>query len=331
MFVVLVSHPHTAVALQVGMVALWCGVPHNRRGIKAIALAGAFICTGVAALVWPYYSLYNLAVAGGGEHYAGNRWMYVHVVRNTFASLVFLPCVIGRFHKNRRDPIALMFAGLFCTYVLGYASGKYAFGRTIVFIMFCLHFSVADWLAGAVATRGSGHIGFTGERVCRYVAIAILGVFTTGFFAAGIYRYHPGRECTYSHYTFLRDYTGRDSIIMTDLATSAFVPSLGGKVVATCYIAAFVKDDATRKEAAIRFFREDTTDTDRRSILTKYRVDFVLLNEDAVTSERVQEAVAQLGHIVYRKDSVLLIGVRDTRVSIRMRNTRLDGLRLSDR
>lgn len=146
-FVVLVSHPHTAVALHVGLFALWWGVPHQRRRLKTILLGAAVLAAVLAASAWPYYSFYDLLAKNGGLHYAGNRWMYVHVVRNTFAGLLFLPCIIGRLQKNWRDPIGLMFVALLGVYALGYVSGKYALGRTIVYIMFCLHFSAADWFA----------------------------------------------------------------------------------------------------------------------------------------------------------------------------------------
>jgi hypothetical protein len=326
-FVVLIAHPHTAVTLYVGLVALWCGVPHHRRRLKTIILGAVILAAVFTASTWPYYSLYDLFTKSGGEHYAGNRWMYVHVVRNTFAALPFILCIVGRFKKNLRDPIGLLFVALVGLYALGYISGKYALGRTIVYIMFCLHFSTADWLAGIGPARELNRSELLWHAFSRCTAIVTLVVCTMGFFAVGIYRYRPGRDCTYSCYTFLQDYTGRDSIILTDLATSAFVPSLGGKVVATRYIAAFVEDDAVRKETVGRFFRESTANVERRAIVEQQRVDFVLLNRDEIDSQKTQEAIGLLGEVLYAKDNLWLIDVRALRASTGRRNTKLQELR----
>lgn len=313
-FVVSLSHPHTAVTLMIGLFALWCGVRHENRTEKTFLLAIAALMAVAGALAWPYYSFYDLMAGAGADHHAGNRWMYVGTVRSTFAGLLFIPCLIGRFRRNRRDPIAVMFVMLVCVYALGYVSGRYAFGRNIVYIMFCLHISAADWLARAIMQTGPDLAHRLWRRPWVAPAAAVVLVFAMGFFAVGVYRYRPGRECTYSAYEFLPDQIDQDSVVLTDLATSAFVPSFGGKVVGSRYPCAFVPDHAERRNAVNRFFGGHATHEERLAILRDYKVQFILLDSDRVRSPYVREDICRFGRVVRCQGPLRLIDVQSAHV-----------------
>ena len=311
MFVVSITHPHTSVVLFVGLFALWLNSSHKQL-FKTIVLLGITLVSISATLVWPYYPFLALVINNQSIHYAGNSWMYSDIIRQTFAGLIFLPCVIGRLRKNLRDPIGLMFLMFVIIYTLGYITGKYALGRSIVYIMFCLHFSAADWLANIQTHLAQFKNKNYYQYILSRIAILIILIFTIGFFAVGVYRYRPGRNCTYTAYTFLPDYVKQSDIIMTDINTSLIVPSFAGKVVGTKYYQAFIKDSHERQKIVNRFFSDNLDNKERVSILKKYNVNFILLNEHEIPSKNVQDEILKLGRVIYSKDGFNLIDVRVT-------------------
>ena len=176
--------------------------------------------------------------------------------------------------------------------------------------VFCLHLAAADWYGRIVQEISSGHAIRRTEKVPLLLVTSLLVTFTVGFFAVGIYRYRPGRECTYSKYLFLKDYVTRGEVVLTDPSTSLFVPSIAGKLVATLYPQTFVEDHQERRRDVGRFLDPATENKDRQLVLEKYNVDFILLNKQLVTSSHTKDEIKKLGLTVFSNDDLLLVSVK---------------------
>ena len=75
---------------------------------------------------------------------------------------------------------------------------------------------------------------------------------------------------------------------------------------------AFIKDSHERQEIVNRFFSDNLDNKERVSILKKYNVNFILLNEHEIPSKNVQDEILKLGRVIYSKDGFNLIDVRVT-------------------
>lgn len=310
MVVVFLSHPPTGIVMYVGLFSLWLGLRTRWFDDHTALLAVTAASSVIAVFLWPYYRFTDMLFLGtDSQHHDGNRWMYVHILRNTFAALVGVPFLLARFRKNRRDPVSIMAVILLVLYAYGYFSHRYVLGRVIPYIVFCLHFALADWYGGIAEKVASGDSLRRLEKALLLCITPLVVTFVIGFFAVGVYRYRPGRECTYTPYLFLQDYVAREDVVLTDLRTSCFVPSIAGKLVATLYPQTFVKDNEERCEDVRRFLDPVTENKERCRIVRKYDVDYILVDKQLLASRRTKDEIGNLGQTVFSNDAFLLVNV----------------------
>ena len=86
----------------------------------------------------------------------------------------------------------------------------------------------------------------------------------------------------YKNLTFLSQHLKKGSVVLSDLDTSWFVPSFGGKVIGALHVQAFVSDDEQRRVDLVDFFDNDTSTTKRQSIIQKYKPDYFLIDKFAI-------------------------------------------------
>lgn len=99
-------------------------------------------------------------------------------------------------------------------------------------------------------------------------------------------------------YAFLGDCTGQYEVVLTDLGFPSLAePTFGGKVVTTGYPIPFVGDKAARDAAVQRFFDPGTGTGERRAILARYRVAYLLVDGPEFDApERLGQVVAEHEH-----------------------------------
>ena len=321
--VIAVTHPHTAVTAVLGMAAFWYGLAPKGERIRSGVLFGTCVIVGAAlAFLWPYYSLWELMGQAGAEHESGNQWMYVNVIAAIGPVLLGVPIVLWRFKENRRDPLAFLFVVLCLVYLLGEISGKYALGRNISFIAIVVHLAIAAWLVKGLLPVPAGQQGGKGvgklRSASRPVMMSLLAIWVVAFFVVGCIRYVPGRFNVYPTYPFLSQHVGQDDVVMTDMQTARIVPVIAGKVVATARGQSFVPDLPSRREDVLKFFDPSTTTAERRGLITKYDVSFVLLNKLLfVRPSEVVDDVERLGRVVADNNNFILLDVRSDSKSTR--------------
>jgi hypothetical protein len=220
-----------------------------------------------------------------------------------------LPLVLQRLRANRRDPLGLMLLGASAVYLWGWLSGNATYGRILSFVVLVLHIVLGAWFADlelrvrrGAARRPAAALAYGGIAVL--LLVGLVGV------SPGLLRTVPTQLLPGSHrsdarlakvsdrYAFLGDCTGQYEVVLTDLGFPSLAePTFGGKVVTTGYPIPFVGDKAARDAAVQRFFDPGTGTGERRAILARYRVAYLLVDGPELDApERLGQVVAEHEH-----------------------------------
>jgi hypothetical protein len=298
---VVITHPPTAVVLLAGLATLFLGRVRNSVLTTGVLLVGAVVAGVAAALAWPYFPVLNLLVAQPAEFHTYHAVFYQGVATQIWPAIVAVPLLLWRLRESRRDPLVLLVALLAVVYVLGAVTGKYGLGRVIayivVFIQIALGAAIARWEFLLPARRA--------WLVPACTLMVILGLF--------VYNRPPlPRRVSgpwHDAETILTPVRPGD-VVLADSRTSYMVPALtGGRVVAWRHPVYWVPDHAERQQAQARFFGA-ATDDERRAVIARYRVRWILLNRQEVRlSPEEEEHLLAVGCVVAERKSLVLLDV----------------------
>lgn len=290
----------------VGVIALAIGLhPVKRTRVRVLVLL-LIPFTFLVALVWPYYPFLLLFREGSPEFAFESRVLYEDVLRRIFPALAALPLLILRFRRNWRDPLGWMFLGLTAIYLFGWLSQNWGYGRVIGYIMLVLQFVLADRFAELLNRwEVKPHFQFLllGALALAVLVLMLLPDSTYRGLQSDLTR----RSAPSAPYAFLGKYIGQYQVVMTDLATSWIVPTYGGKVIASMHPVYFVPNYIEREQDLERFFDSATSEAERRALLDKYSVDFILLR--ARPPQTPLDRFAPLGRIIHTNDRFVLMQV----------------------
>ncbi len=296
---VVITHPPTAVVLLAGLAALFLGWVRNNVLTSGVFLVGAVV-TGVAAtLAWPYFPVLNLLVTQPAEFHTDHRVFYQDVLTQVWPAMVALPMLLWRLRESRRDPLVMLVTILAVIYAIGAITGKYGLGRVIayivVFIQIALGAAVAMWESRLPSRRA--------WLVPAGTAMVILGLL------AYTRPPLPGRPLWPDVGAILTPIRPGD-VVLADSRTSYMVPVLtGGRVVAWRHPVYWVPDHAERQQAQARFFRA-ASDDERRAMIARYRVRWILLNRQEVRlGPEEEEHLLAVGCVVAERKSLVLLDV----------------------
>ncbi len=308
---VLLDHPISAAALWILLAAMaWrAWIPELRR--RSVVLAAVIPASTVAALFWPYFPLANLLLRQAADYHANERPMYQEVLLRIGPGLLGLPFLIVRLRRDARDPVAIGALTLAGVYVFGWASGAWALGRTLPSIVLLLHLALADGLAGRQAPRLRG--AWEGSRALRAILVATPVMVVAGVawnFQAAFARMVTGNEDVESRFECVQRHVGADSLVLADLTTSGMLPAFAGKVVAVRNALPFVPDAARRREDLDRFFAVGAPPEERRSILERYRPQFLLFDRENLSEAgAIQSLVARRSRTVCDGEDLTLVAL----------------------
>jgi hypothetical protein len=301
----IITHPPTAVVLVAGLIALFLARVNDRLLINGVLLVGAVVAGVVGAMAWPYFPVLQLLVAQPAEFHSWSLVFYQGVPAQVWPAMLALPVLVWRLRESRRDPLVLFVAVLSVIYALGGITGKYGLGRVIAYIVILIQVA----LGAAVATWESRLPGRRTWLAPACTLVVILGLLAyTRPQHLRIRRY--GRPLWHDVRSVLTPVRPGE-VVLTDSRTSYMVPVLtGGRVVAWRHPVYWVPDHAQRREAQERFFAP-ATDAERRAVITRYRVRWVLLNRDEVRLSSAAEAgLLSLGCLVTERGSLVLLDLR---------------------
>jgi alpha-1,6-mannosyltransferase len=132
--VIALIHPFSGVIAMIGAAALLAR-PLVRSGGRArlpaiaVALAVAVVVAIATLAVWPYYSFFALARAGGLD--AVHRPLYEHMLTQFGLAIVTLPALWLRWRRDRLDPLVLFAVACALGVAAGAGTGHYALVRLL--------------------------------------------------------------------------------------------------------------------------------------------------------------------------------------------------------
>jgi alpha-1,6-mannosyltransferase len=311
--VVLLTHPPTALGTLVGIGAVTLAET-RRCGYRAWAI-GAGVVSGAVllALLWPYYSFWELVTRYDPDLDTRSYVLYSGI-RCIWPTLLLLPIAAYifrlRLRANRLDALVMMTAATTLIYLFGYISGRYGIGRVISFAAMFVQFGAA-----ALAAQWEGH-----PRVARSWLAPVMVLFS------GVLAVNPnnkemclaiaqgvqGLRFDYSAQLAMGRTVPQDAVILADLETSWMLPTFAGKVVASRHPVHWVADHKQRRADLDRFFRAETGGDERQAVLIAYRVDYVLIDTRRTVDPRPFLALGRLTAVI---GQFLVIAVTDHRHS----------------
>ena len=314
--VVLLTHPPTAVVTCIGifvislhffnMIGLPALLPGFLLGLGAIALA----------LLWPYYSFYDLMPftgSGKSNQEVSSLVMYEKVLRVWPTVILFpiaVPLLIARFKANKFDGLGLMLSGVVLAYILGYFMGHfmglYVFGRTISFIAIFMQIALAAKLAQLEAEAWSGKL-FPSIPIILLIGVTLVTVAlntSNKNVLSQSLKGIQGMKHSYKDYEVLGRYVDQYAVVLSDINTSWKIPTFAGKTIASKHPVAYVDDHNIRRNDQKKFFSNEAKDREKQSILDRYRVNYIFINKKRTG---VANDYIRFGDLIYENTNFLLI------------------------
>lgn len=167
----LLSHPVDGLYFIVGVGALALTRRPGRRTAQAAVTGLAIAVSGLLALAWPHYPLFDLVFGPANEPYRSvladaDRIMYEIVLLRTWPMLVAVPFIVRRVLRDRGGPLLLMLGGLLLLYGYGWVTEQWNYGRIVSAIMVVAALILADERAQAGETLAA--MGPAGRPAARW-------------------------------------------------------------------------------------------------------------------------------------------------------------------
>ncbi|QDU41942.1 hypothetical protein Mal52_03970 [Symmachiella dynata] len=313
--VILICHPPTAAAafLVLCGLSLAEGMQSVRQSL--MLLAGLGVWSGIVVSLWPYFPFWGIVTSSDAtnikEFHATALLFYQDVLSRIFPALLGLPFLALRFCSNRRDPLPLIFVVLVAAYAVGPMFGLWQFGRMMPSLVLVLHITLADRVAYIEQRALSGAVKLRNLMAMYIVVGASLLMCADLWNVSSRFHHWIPEHDPNAEYEFLGDYVGQYDVVLSDLKSSWIAPTFAGRVVAVPHPQAFVDSHEIRRQDLDRFFRGDTPQTERETILKKYSGRFILINRrNNDVSIEFMEQVRQLGDAVYERGDITLIALR---------------------
>jgi hypothetical protein len=301
----LTTHPPTAIVLVVGLLALFLGRVNDRLLGNALMLAGAVTAGVAGAMMWPYFPLVQLFIAQPPEFHDWSGVFYQDVPRQIWPAMVALPVLVWRLRRDRRDPLVLFALGLAMLYAVGGLTGKYGLGRVIASIVLLVQIALAAALAAWESRLPARRAWLVPG--CTLAVLLVLFEYAKPPLPRLRRFEHP---LWYTADSVLRPVHAGE-VVLADSRTSYMVPVLtGGHVVAWRHPVYWVPDHAERRAAQDRFFGP-APDAERRAVIDRYRIRWILLNRLEVHLSPQEDArLLALGCVVEARGPLVLLDPR---------------------
>jgi hypothetical protein len=312
--VVALTHPPTFIFFCVCILSLTIGIPSGRLLFREYAglLACVFILPLIAATCWPYYPFFQLLLQDSSLYHANNMDMYSDVVKHIWPAFLGIPLIVWRFKSNKTDPLFLITVVLSLVYAYGALSHHWTYGRVISYIVLMLHMAMADAAARAETLLRGRLLSPSSLKLAGASLVAVMAlVFLYRARPVLIRCFRPTEVSEYDRYRFLSGATPQYDVVLSDLATSWYVPAFAGKVVAVPRPLPFVPDSAVRTDDVQRFFSESGLRPEREAIIRKYNVKWLLLNKENVPGwATISQSFRDGAEITLSNDQFLLMHLR---------------------
>jgi alpha-1,6-mannosyltransferase len=302
-----IFHPVNGLFLWLGLLALSLQTP--RTTSHWLGLAFAFVASLGLAFAWPLFSVWDLWFGQIEQVHEGNAAVYDDPFPRIAPALLGAPWLLMRLKRNKRDPLALLALGLTVLVAYGGLFGKWSYGRLLSHVVLLLQVALAD--ASAALEERLGQLR-AGAALRHFQAPALAALLVGASWSSAVKpTLEEGWHGNPRWLDFLESRVETYDVVLTDLETCWYVPSFSGKVVAFPMHLPFVPDHAARVRAVERFFGPEASFDERRVILGRYRVRWVLLEKEHITDWRARlEELRPIARVVFSdaKHELLRVG-----------------------
>ncbi|NCU05541.1 MAG: hypothetical protein GXC73_16335 [Chitinophagaceae bacterium] len=263
---------------------------------KTLLLFAAGILSLLLAGLWPYYSVFALLkyVNGGNQFHADSLTLYQSLFKQLFP-LLLLPVLVfvaPSVTIKREWAWLVSVSVLLAFFVIGYFTGAYGMGRMLAFIFIFCHLLIVKCL---ISIKQSKAFWFALLFLITIPYLLQTNKTFKYFFSPKVEIVSTSVEFqTASHdakaqlLSFLEPvFEKKSSVVLTDMSTSLFMPAMGARVVAAVYPVYWVADAEERKKQVQLFFSANATETDRATLINRYKPDYILLT--AATSQLLSQ------------------------------------------
>ena len=321
-------HGMSGVLGAMGVAALVVAVPGDQRLRQVACVVGVGVVSLGLTLAWPWYRFLDAASGGGNVWY----WFNVGVSKQMFfiwcapAYLLALLALPHRVNPLVRFCLTLGFAalglGILASGVKSASLARLPLAATPVV---CI--AVAYWMKASafghwtwLRRTGAGLFGRTNEggsvnawAVTQVVAVVallygavpqLLDVVSKPYLARPLIAELAGRENKQPEYwkTYANALAGIEpgDVVLSDLETGWPVPSFRGRVVGANHLELFTPGQRERWDDTDLIFAPDTAPAERRRLMDKYDVRWVLLARDTPLAGEIRSSavVAESGRLV---------------------------------
>jgi hypothetical protein len=301
-----IVHPINGLFLALGLLA--CSFEARLPPGHWLTLALALIAGPAIALLWPLFPVGDLWFNQMDLVHRGNDAMYDHPLPRVAPALVGVPLLFVRLRKNPRDAVALLALALGLLVMVGGLFGASSFGRLLSHGVLMLQIVLADAATTLEERLGEHPWGAIARPAFAAAVVALLvGLGWSGAVKPTLEESWRGDPRWLG---FLGQYVDRQKIVLADPADCWHVPAFGVKVVAFPMPLPFAPDHDARLRAVERFFEPGVPADERREIMRRYRVSYLLVPMRPVNDRQARvEELRGLGRLVFASPDYELLRV----------------------
>jgi hypothetical protein len=307
--VVILIHPTTAIFLYIFMVVYTLTSMIKKFNLKLLipVILGVAVPLSLVGF-WPYYPFWDLILneSQGSQFHLASMTLYAKLFIRLLPVWFILPLLWKRVRENYTDLFVFLFLALLSVYIYGLFSKQYGYGRVIYFMVFTLHIIMAVWFSGLNLKTmkekllASGFLFLTLPFLLFHIPLIYKNIV-------------PGMvEKPFLGLKFLSNTVNSNDVILTDKETMLYVPSYGGKVIASLYPAYWIPDNEQRKRDIELYFSNKVSNSERAAILRKHKVQYILLKQDNKVYGGVKSFSYSVSRLVYKNKDYILLRVKNT-------------------
>lgn len=305
--IVFITHPTTAIFLYIGITSLNLFLIDSSTR-KSISKSAIFIFSSIAlGLIWPYYNMLDLLLGNGDDFNLDSKILYMDILQKNWPVMLALPALFLLKDKIVRFFILAIFL-MVLVLIMGYLTKVYGFSRLISNVMMCAHFLTAYIVVVHLKEP------VTYSKACFLVlGVAIIISLNSNrhlyLYPLNIFRKKD--TAYYEKYSFLKSKVTSDDIVLSDPESSFILISYNGKVISSKRPLYWIDDIQERRNAVHSFFTNETSDSQRDSILQKYQPDYILIDHTKVSFESsTTNWLRGIGKSVYHENKLELIRLK---------------------
>ena len=316
--IILLIHPLTALSAYIFVISTAIIQVFNKNktlffSIKTTVLL--IVLSVLIASIYPYFSINQLI---------GNKDLALHnlsiniykLVHKTMPPILFLLVIIYFYkgHKNdNKSAFQILLLSIFCLFIVfiyGFISYKYSYGRVIS--QACIFIQI---LAGFIFAKLEEKIE---TPQYKGLLMGVLGVFlltNSHLLKETMLLLKPKNTANfdYNQLQFLRKYTAKNDVILSDNQTNYKIPAFSGKVVYSDFLIVSLNknEDFNQRENDVNtFFKLGINDSIRLNILNKNAVNYILLKKQDLEIE-IKGFCQQNTQLIYEDNLWILFKINN--------------------